>query len=86
VRRIAATSSPLRSKAFAAEQDLNEQDVEELTRELERLGLEIGQPVAPEGPVAAKAPRRPEEKEEKEEEAPTPTVAISGSATAFSSS
>ena len=37
--------------AFAAEQELNEQEVEELTRELERTGLEIGQP-------AAAAPRR----------------------------
>ncbi len=33
-------------EAFALELDLNDQDVEELTRELERIGLEVGQPAA----------------------------------------
>jgi RNA polymerase primary sigma factor len=71
--------------AFAVEQELNEQDLEELTRELERLGLEIGQagatqPGAAGAPVAAKVTEEAEDKEEKEEEAPVPTVAISGSA------
>ena len=69
-------------EAFAAEQELNDDEVEELTRELERTGLEIGQPaaVAPAAP-AVEAPK--EEKEKEVEPAPepeTPTVAISGSA------
>jgi RNA polymerase primary sigma factor len=63
---------PAAIEAFAAEQDLNESEVEELTRELERTGLEIGQP-------AAAAPAE-KEKEKEPEEAPQPTVAISGSA------
>ncbi len=69
--------------AFAAELELNDQEVEELTRELERTGLEIGQPAAP----APAAPRAEAPKEEKEKPAepppeaePTPAVAISGSA------
>jgi len=37
---------PAAIEAFAVEQDLNEQEKEELTRELERTGLEIGQPAA----------------------------------------
>ena len=64
--------------AFAAEQDLNEQEVEELTRELERTGLEIGQPAAA-APVTAEAADEADDKDEKED-VPTPTVAISGSA------
>src|SRR5579863_6219786 len=71
---------PAAIEAFAAEQDLNEQEVEELTRELERTGLEIGQPAAVAPPVAAEPKDEADEKEEKEDEAPAPTVAISGSA------
>ncbi len=57
--------------AFAAEQELNEQEVEELTRELERTGLEIGQPAAA-APVAAEVTDEAEDEKEKEkEEAPT---------------
>jgi RNA polymerase primary sigma factor len=37
---------PAEFEAWALELDLNEQEVEELTRELERIGLEIGQPTA----------------------------------------
>ncbi len=70
---------PAAIEAFAVEQDLNEQEKEELTRELERTGLEIGQPAAVAAPVAAEAADEADEKEEKEE-VPTPTVAISGSA------
>ena len=33
-------------EAFALEHDLNEAEVEELTRELERIGLEVRQPEA----------------------------------------
>jgi RNA polymerase primary sigma factor len=73
---------PVAIEAFAAEQDLNEQEVEELTRELERTGLEIGQAAAAAPPAAQPAEEADdkEDKEEKEDEAPTPTVAISGSA------
>src|SRR5204863_6481982 len=37
---------PAELEAFALELELNEEDVEELTRELERIGLDIGPPVA----------------------------------------
>ena len=71
---------PAQITAFAAELELNDDEVEELTRELERTGLEIGQPAAP----AAAAPpgEAPKEEKEKQEE-PAPevaAVAISGSA------
>jgi len=74
---------PAQLEAFAAELELNDDEVEELTRELERIGLEIGAPAAP-----APAAPRAEVKEEQhrpaelapEAEAPAPTVAISGSA------
>jgi RNA polymerase primary sigma factor len=76
---------PAQIEAFAAELELNDQEVEELTRELERTGLEIGQPAAPVPPASnAEAPAEAP-KEEKaadpplEPEAPA-TVAISGSA------
>jgi RNA polymerase primary sigma factor len=74
---------PALLEAFAVELELNDQEVEELTRELERTGLEIGQPAAT--AVAAPPAEEPkaEEKETQEEPAPepaTPTVAISGSA------
>ena len=74
---------PAELEAFAAELELNDTEVEELTRELERTGLEIGQPAAP----AAVAPSVEAPKEEKEtqpepepEAEAAPTVAISGSA------
>ncbi len=74
---------PAQLEAFAAELELNDQEVEELTRELERTGLEIGQPAAAAVVVpTAEAPKE-EEKETKDEPSPepaTPTVAISGSA------
>ena len=74
---------PAQLEAFAAELELNDQEVEELTRELERTGLEIGQPAAT--AVAAPPSRgaEGEEKEKQEEPAPEPevaAVAISGSA------
>ena len=74
---------PAQLEAFAVELELNDQEVEELTRELERTGLEIGQSVAPVAVAApAEAPKE-EEKEKQEEPAPEPEVApvaISGSA------
>src|SRR5262245_38144454 len=70
---------PAAIAAFAAEQELNEQDLEELTRELERTGLEIGQTAAAAEPVAAEATDESDDNDAKDE-APVPTVAISGSA------
>jgi len=69
---------PAQIEAFAAELELNDNELEELTRELERTGLEIGQPSA----AAAAAPTvaAPKEEKQAEPEAPAPTVAISGSA------
>jgi RNA polymerase primary sigma factor len=64
--------------AFAAEQELNETELEELTRELERTGIEIGQPVAGAPPRAKVESDEKEEKEKAPE--PTPAVAVSGSA------
>jgi RNA polymerase primary sigma factor len=69
-------------EAFAAELELNDDEVEELTRELERTGLEIGQPAA-QPAVAPRAEAPKEEKEKEAEPAPEPEVApvaISGSA------
>jgi RNA polymerase primary sigma factor len=72
---------PAELEAFAAELELNDQEVEELTRELERTGLEIGQPAAPAAVAApVEAPREKEKQEEPAPEPETPTVAISGSA------
>jgi RNA polymerase primary sigma factor len=74
---------PAQLEAFAAELELNDAEVEELTRELERTGLEIGQPAAPAATAAAtEAPKEEKETEKQEEPAPEPevTVAISGSA------
>jgi RNA polymerase primary sigma factor len=72
---------PAELEAFAAELELNEEEVEELTRELERTGLEIGQPAVP-APVEPRAERPTEEKEKAAEPTPEaePAVAISGSA------
>jgi len=74
---------PAELEAFAAELELNDEEVEELTRELERTGLEIGPPAAT-APLAPRAEAPKEEKEKPAEPAPEaeapPTVAISGSA------
>jgi len=58
---------PAELEAFALEHELNEEDVEQLSRELEAIGLEIGQPQAAE---AARAP----------EPAPAQTEVLSGAA------
>src|SRR5438874_10244409 len=42
-------------EAFALEHELNEEDVEELTRELERIGLEVRQPLTEAEEKAQKA-------------------------------
>src|SRR5438128_4462752 len=59
-------------EAFALEHDLNEPEVEELTRELERIGLEVRQP-------EAEGKEKEAEKEEKAAE-PAQTHVLSGSA------
>jgi RNA polymerase primary sigma factor len=74
---------PAQLEAFAAELELNDNEVEELTRELERTGLEIGPPTAP--AADAQPPQAPKEEEKEKQEEPTPEpevapVAISGSA------
>ena len=73
---------PAQLEAFAAELELNDEEVEELTRELERTGLEIGQPAAASTAPAVEAPK--DEPDKPVEAAPeveaAPTVAISGSA------
>src|SRR6185369_1775934 len=75
---------PAQITAFAAELELNDDEVEELTRELERTGLEIGPPAAAAAAAPpAEAPKEEKEKEKQEEPAPEPevaAVAISGSA------
>jgi len=68
---------------FAAELELNDQEVEELTRELERTALEIGPPAAAAAPAEPRAQAATEEKEKTAEQAPEPEpapVAVSGSA------
>jgi RNA polymerase primary sigma factor len=74
---------PAQLEVFAAELELNDQEVEELIRELERTGLEIGQPAAPVAVAPpAEAPKQ-EEKAKQDEPASEPevaAVAISGSA------
>jgi RNA polymerase primary sigma factor len=71
---------PAQLEAFAAELELNDDEREELTRELERTGLEIGQPAATAaGAQPAVAPKE-EKQDEPAPEPATPTVAISGSA------
>ena len=74
---------PAQLTAFVTELELNDDEVEELTRELERAGLEIGQPAAPAANGQPVEAPKEEAKEKQEEPAPepevTPTVAISGS-------
>jgi RNA polymerase primary sigma factor len=71
---------PAEIEAFANELELNDDEREELTRELERTGLEIGAPAAAVPPAAAAKEETEKPAEPAQEEAPAPTVAISGSA------
>src|SRR4051794_9372467 len=48
---------PVELEAFVLEHDLNEDEVEQLTRELEAIGLEIGQPQAQEADPVVEAPQ-----------------------------
>jgi RNA polymerase primary sigma factor len=58
---------PTELEAFALELDLNDQDVEELTRELERIGLDVGAPVA-----GAKSAAPAKKKDADDDDAPEP--------------
>jgi len=64
---------PNEFEAFTLEHDLNDQEIEEVTREFERIGLEIGPPQAAAAEAAAK-------EKEKEESAAAETHTLSGSA------
>jgi RNA polymerase primary sigma factor len=66
---------PAELEAFTLEHDLNDQEIEELTRELERIGLEIGAPV--DGNAAAEAEKAAAEVEAAEVAA---AAAVSGAA------
>ncbi|MDX6479239.1 MAG: polymerase primary sigma factor, partial [Gaiellaceae bacterium] len=66
---------PTEFEAFTLEHDLNDQEIEEVTREFERIGLDIGPPEA----VAAEAAAKEKEKE-KEEAAVAEKHTLSGSA------
>ncbi|MFL5945583.1 MAG: RNA polymerase sigma factor RpoD/SigA, partial [Gaiellaceae bacterium] len=61
---------PAELEAFSLEHDLNDEEVEELTRELERIGLEVRQPVLD----------AEKEAKEKEKEKAAETHVLSGSA------
>ena len=64
---------PIELEAFVLEHDLNDEETEQLTRELETLGLEVGQPRA----GASKAAVKDAEKEEKEEKEQAPVAEAS---------
>jgi RNA polymerase primary sigma factor len=68
---------PTELEAFALELDLNDQDIEELTRELERIGLDVGAPAA--GARAA-APAKKKDADDDDAPAPAPVAAASGAA------
>jgi RNA polymerase primary sigma factor len=63
---------PVELETFALELELNETDVEELTRELERIGLEIGVPVA--AAAASAGAKEADAEAEKAEAEPEPVV------------
>ncbi len=70
---------PAELEAFALELDLNDQDVEELTRELERIGLDVGAPVAG-AKGAAQAKKKSVDEDDDDAPAPAPVAAASGAA------
>ena len=65
---------PAELEAFAVELDLNDEDIEELTAELERIGLEIS------SPAAAAAAEAEKEKEKEAELAAAEAAASAGGA------
>ncbi len=66
---------PAEIEAFVAELELSDEEAEELVRELERIGLEIGAPAA-----QAAAARKDEKEKAEPEPAPEVRTEISGSA------
>jgi len=70
---------PTELEAFALELDLNDQDIEELTRELERIGLDVGAPVAG-AKAAAPAKKKDADADDDDAPAPAPVAAASGAA------
>src|SRR5260221_5281450 len=68
---------PTELEAFALELDLNDQDIEELTRELERIGLDVGAPAAG---AKAPAPAKKKDADEDDTPEPAPVAAASGAA------
>ncbi|HZT53125.1 MAG TPA: sigma-70 factor domain-containing protein, partial [Gaiellaceae bacterium] len=71
---------PADLEACAAELELSDEELEELTRELERSGVEIGPPLAA-APVEPPAEAEPAEKDKQPELALEPdTAALSGTA------
>jgi RNA polymerase primary sigma factor len=72
---------PTELEAFVLEHELNDEEQEQLTRELETIGLEVGQPLAATAAAAearAKADAAEDAKDDKDEKEPepaTPTVA-----------
>src|SRR5438046_8066139 len=69
---------PAELEAFALELDLNDEDVEELTRELERIGLDVGPPPAAVAATPAGAGKAAPEAEPSKAETAAP--AVSGAA------
>src|SRR5437763_1771285 len=69
---------PTELEAFALELDLNDQDIEELTRELERIGLDVGAPAA--GAKAAASAKKKDADDDDDAPAPAPVAAASGAA------
>ena len=67
---------PAEFEAFVLEHDLTEDETEQLTRELETLGLEVGQSRA----AAAKDKAEKEAEKEKEEPEPAPVTVATGAA------
>ena len=68
---------PTEFEAFVLEHDLNDEEQEQLTRELETIGLEVGQPKT--GAKADKSAEKDANKVEKEPE-PAPVAAATGAA------
>jgi RNA polymerase primary sigma factor len=54
---------PIELEAFAVEHDLGEEEIEQLTRELEAIGLEIREAAAEESEQAAQAAQKPKAKQ-----------------------
>jgi RNA polymerase primary sigma factor len=72
---------PTEFEAFVLEHDLNDEEQERLTRELETIGLEVGPPKAGASPTDATAKdEKQAEKEVEKEPEPAPVAAATGAA------